>query len=199
MRRRTWSTARPALRDMPPPAERKSVASLVVIFMAVGKRFTHTFANQPVSSSLKTLLIPTQATRPCAAVNVLDAWLSVGRFWVTAEGISSTNAGGAMDRARRRPAAGTFIIRGFATGLADSISRFSLPCSKCGACAVGETRAFGPARPPQPASAPESAASRVRVPPPFEAPVNLPHAVRDIRGFSSHRRSSLLRRAQDRR
>jgi hypothetical protein len=68
--------------------------------------------------------------RPCNSITHSDR-PAVG------DGISSRNAGGAMGRERR--AVGVLTIRDFTTGLADSISRLSLPYSKCRACAVGET------------------------------------------------------------
>src|SRR5439155_24611498 len=61
--------------------------------------------------------------------------------------ICSTNAGGAVERARRVPAAGAFATQRcfaerFGDGLADSANRFSLPYSKCKAFAVWKTPYF---------------------------------------------------------
>jgi hypothetical protein len=65
----------------------------------------------------------------------LTSWKLRRKRWSRADGgrgaISSTNAGGAVDRARRGLAAGAF-----ATRFADSTNRFSLPYSKCKALAV---------------------------------------------------------------
>src|SRR6516162_2685647 len=55
----------------------------------------------------------------------------------------------------------------------------------------GKPRAPGPAPPPRPQALRNRQAGRVRAPPPFETPVNLPHVVGNIGRFLSHRRSSL--------
>jgi hypothetical protein len=99
------------------------------------------------------------------------------------DGTSSTNAGGAMSR--ERLAAGAYTIPDFTTGLAHYISRLSLPYSKCRACAVGETPC---SRASSTAAAHKCLRNRqagcVRAPPRLEAPVNLPHAVRNIERLS---------------